>query len=283
MAKLSVATTGLNAQVKTIAERIPISQINVSEVFSNLISIKTEDLDLITSDMKENGFDPTKPLIIWKEENILIDGHTRFAAAKKAELAEVYGIYKSFDSEDEAIADALKQQLCRRNCSSGELLMIIDRFDSLKTKGILGTTLKGKSSEALAKHLGVSAKTVERARVVIKNADEDLLEAVKKGEASISAAAKRAKPSVPKPPVPIIEEENDTAIEPAVEEEELGEDSCIEEFSIQYDEEPYSSKITLYEEITNFNIHHLAIFLNQIQKDFLLSTAEWEERLQERI
>ena len=35
------------------------------------------------------GFDKGQPLSLWKDKNLLLDGHTRLAAAKEAGLIEV--------------------------------------------------------------------------------------------------------------------------------------------------------------------------------------------------
>lgn len=195
MTKLSIHTkntAGLNAGTTTLAEKILLEKINVSEVFENLIPIKESDLEAITQNMRESGFDILHPVAIWKEENVLLDGHTRFAAAKEAGLKEIYCYKKSFEDEKEAIAFAINEQLRRRNLDDVGKILLVEKLDNLKTRGVSGG---GKSSCELAKTLGVGSRTVEKARSVLKHADEDTLQAVKAGELSINKADEKIKES----------------------------------------------------------------------------------------
>ena len=61
----------------------------------------------------------------------------------------------------------------------------IANFNFEKGKGNSGDE-KGKASEIIGKQLGVSSKTVEKARVVLKEATEEQKEAIRKEELSVN-------------------------------------------------------------------------------------------------
>ena len=68
---------------------------------------------------KTNGFDKSRPIIV-TEAYIIVDGHSRFMAAKKAGLEKVPVIIKKFDSRDETIEYEYKMQLNSRRLTDGE-------------------------------------------------------------------------------------------------------------------------------------------------------------------
>ena len=55
--------------------------------FDKLFPIQEETLAAISQDIEGNGFDPVFPLVVWEEENVVVDGHTRFAAARNMHLS----------------------------------------------------------------------------------------------------------------------------------------------------------------------------------------------------
>ncbi len=246
MAKLSALTKntlGLNSGVEMLSERILIDKINISKVFETLIPINESDLVNLTDDMQQRGFDPLHPVCIWREENILIDGHTRRQAAILAGLKEIYCYRKSFITEQEAISYAIQEQLRRRNLDDGGKIILIEKLDNLKKKGRpisnSQSPPKGKSSQILAETLGVSASTIERARKILRVADEETKRAVKNGEMTINKAYSKLN-------------QNNTA----------------------------SKHRTLFQNIKGMELSQLAVYLNSIQC-CTLSVSEWEERLHE--
>ena len=60
------------------------------------------------------------PLVIWKEEGVLVDGHRRNAICQELGLVPVL-VYKSFDSEESAVEWAKSQQGHRRNLTPEEI------------------------------------------------------------------------------------------------------------------------------------------------------------------
>ena len=131
MAKLTALTkntAGLNSGAEVMAQRISLDKITVHPTFQSLLPINEKELANIVSDMEENGFDKSKPVCIWREENVLIDGYTRFTAAREAGLTEIYKYEMSFETEQQALEYAMKQQLNRRNLNDAGKLLLIENY-----------------------------------------------------------------------------------------------------------------------------------------------------------
>lgn len=305
MAKLTALTkntSGLNSGAEVMAQRISLDKITVHPTFQTLLPINEKELANIVKDMEENGFDKSKPVCIWREENVLIDGYTRFTAAKEAGLSEIYKYEMSFDTEQEALEYAMKQQLNRRNLNDAGKLLLIEKLDNLRNPGRKSSDSddedepRGKSAQALAETLGIGTRTVERARHVLANADEETLEEVKSGKTSINQAAKKIKQqkdeekkaaaSIADPAVASEPEE-----EPAPEFDWSDMDIDFDEVD-NFDEESSAGKVedvvplqfqpTWYEHIMEFDLHHLAVYLASIQQEEPLSISQWEEKLKTR-
>jgi ParB family chromosome partitioning protein len=74
--------------------RVKLDDILIERPFSVFFPINNDTLNAIRIDMKTNGFDHGFPLIVWKERKILVDGHTRFIAAKEMGIEELPVLYK---------------------------------------------------------------------------------------------------------------------------------------------------------------------------------------------
>ena len=305
MAKLTALTkntSGLNSGAEVMAQRISLDKITVHPTFQTLLPINEKELANIVKDMEENGFDKSKPVYIWREENVLIDGYTRFTAAKEAGLSEIYKYEMSFGTEQEALEYAMKQQLNRRNLNDAGKLMLIEKLDNLRNPGRKSSDSeaeaepRGKSAQALAESLGIGTRTVERGRYVLANADEETLEEVKSGKKSINQAAKKIKQQ---------KDEQKKAAAPVPEEKPIPQSyqSASENMDIDFEEEPAETmefqddfsagekdedviplqfQPTWYEHIMEFDLHHLAVYLASIQQEEPLSISQWEEKLKTR-
>ena len=307
MAKLSALTkntVGLNSGAEVMAQRISLDKIIVHPTFQTLLPINEKELANIVKDMEENGFDKSKPICIWREENVLIDGYTRFTAAKEAGLSEIYKYEMSFDTEQEALEYAMKQQLNRRNLNDAGKLLLIEKLDNLRNPGRKSSDSddedepRGKSAQALAESLGIGTRTVERGRYVLANADEETLEEVKSGKKSINQAAKKIKQQKDeqkKAAVPVPEEEpipqsyqsasENMDMDIDFEEEPIGTTEFQDDFSTREKDEdiiPLQFQPTWYEHIMEFDLHHLAVYLASIQQEEPLTISQWEEKLKTR-
>jgi ParB family chromosome partitioning protein len=206
MPKLTMTTRPEKASVnnsgdKTVGVELYLDQITKAEPFASLFTIKSEVFEAIKADMASNGFDPSKPVNVWRKRDgtrVLIDGYTRVRAAEELGLLRVTAYEKTFASEAEALAYAIHTQRDRRNLSDAELLRLIELVDQPQTgfrSALASFDANGdspsKTAAITAGTLGTSASKVERARVVLSDPDEAT--AVRRGDKTIHQAAEAAK------------------------------------------------------------------------------------------
>jgi ParB family chromosome partitioning protein len=174
-----------------------IGDIQTASPFRDLFPIIDKVLEGLYWDMQKNGFDPSKPIVLWESHNsIVIDGHMRLRAAKKAGLIQVPVVLKKFDTEEEALGYAVHCQRNRRNITDREIIQCIETLDKRKDK--LANLVQnrseapdgasGKTSAMTASLLGVSTRKVERARAILDNAPDEVRDAVKAGDMTINSA-----------------------------------------------------------------------------------------------
>ena len=171
-----------------------IGDIRTASPFRDLFPIIDKVVEALYWDMQKNGFDPSKPIVLWESHgSIVIDGHMRLRAANKAGLIQVPVVLKKFNSEEEALGYAIHCQRNRRNITDREILHCIGALDRRQPSGQRndlapdGARL-GKSALQTASMIGISTRKVERARAVLDNAPDEVKEAVKSGDMSINAA-----------------------------------------------------------------------------------------------
>jgi hypothetical protein len=70
-----------------------IDQIKTREPFSELFPVEDRIIEALRRDMEIRGYDKSQPIVIWDQEGVVVDGHTRLKAAKLAGM-EVYQLYK---------------------------------------------------------------------------------------------------------------------------------------------------------------------------------------------
>ena len=176
-----------NIQKADQKKNLKIKDITLIPEFEKLLAMDDSVVNAMTESMKTEGFKPGHELHIWAHDGkfILIDGHTRRHCAIKAGLTSVPCIIHHFENLGEAKKYAIREQTDRRNLSGEALLQAVANFNFEKGKGNAGDE-KGKASEIIGKQLGVSSKTVEKARVVLKEATEEQKEAISKEELSVN-------------------------------------------------------------------------------------------------
>ncbi len=72
-----------NAKIKMVE----VSQLRFDRDFKNVFQQENDKVAEIANDMRTNGFDKSRPIIV-TEAYIIVDGHSRFLAAKKAGIIE---------------------------------------------------------------------------------------------------------------------------------------------------------------------------------------------------
>lgn len=176
-----------NIQKADQKKNLKIKDITLIPEFEKLLAMDDSVVNAMTESMKSEGFKPDHELHIWTHDGkyILIDGHTRRHCAIKAGLTSVPCIIHHFNTLEEATKFAIREQTDRRNLSGEALLQAVANFNFEKGKGNAGDE-KGKASEIIGKQLGVSSKTVEKVRVVLKEATEEQKEAIRKKELSVN-------------------------------------------------------------------------------------------------
>jgi ParB family chromosome partitioning protein len=180
------------------------------KLFRNLFPGNDRLVETISNHMREHGYDQSQPIILWdrsKEEGrnalYVVDGHTRLVAAKQVGLSSVYVARMKFPDEEAALQYAIHNQRDRRNITDADILRCIEAVDKLKSRGgdRKSESAKSKtSSEAIdsgtssaaqtAKIVGTSKTKVEKARAVMKRADEGTKNDVRAGKKTIHKAYK---------------------------------------------------------------------------------------------
>lgn len=176
-----------NIQKADQKKNLKIKDITLIPEFEKLLTMDDSVVNAMTESMKTEGFKPGHELHIWAHDGkfILIDGHTRRHCAINAGLTSVPCIIHHFNTLEEAKKFAIREQTDRRNLSGEALLQAVANFNFEKGRGNTGDE-KGKASEIIGKQLGISSKTVEKARVVLKEASEEQKEAIRKEELSVN-------------------------------------------------------------------------------------------------
>lgn len=160
---------------------IPIKDVQTHKDFEALFPINQKVRDSITNSIRKDGFNEDFPLVIWKEQNCLLDGHTRLSAAKRAIIKKVPVIYRSFTTKQEAIDYAVSLQFNRRNLSDADLLAFVLTLD---TEDLPGT---GRKQERLAKVCNISGTKAMRLLKVKRDAPPRLMSKIIDGTLSINS------------------------------------------------------------------------------------------------
>ena len=169
-----------NAKIKLVE----VSLLHFDRDFKNVFQQENDKVAEIANDMKANGFDKSRPIIV-TEAYIIVDGHSRFMAAKKAGLEKVPVIIKKFDSRDETIEYEYKMQLNSRRLTDGEYFAAFLKLDEIRRSN---PNAQGSSDEVIGRQLSKSARQVCKMREIAKKADASLLEKIQNGSISINKA-----------------------------------------------------------------------------------------------
>lgn len=195
---------------------MPVDKIVREPQFMGLFPYQPNKVYKIAKNMGQYGYDAAHPIVLWdrtkegskKSSLILIDGHMRLEAAKKANLnSGVFVARVKFPDEKTAFEYAVHNQRNRRNIDDAALFKCIAAVDKVKRKGertdlAQGCAMSGKSAAETAKVVGKSTRQVEKVRYIEKYADDETKAAIESGEKSINKAyqetqAKRKKKTPP--------------------------------------------------------------------------------------
>jgi ParB family chromosome partitioning protein len=187
MARLNAGAAGFNAG--TVQSRmLKISDIKVDPEISKVFTVQDKILEEIKSKMERFGFDKSQPVVVWKGKNILLDGHTRLAAAKALGLEEIPVAEKPFETAEDAVMYTFERQVLRRNLTGAE---IFAAANMIKSDGRKQKNGQGRAAEQLAGKLGVSPATIYAAQRIKREASEEDKQAILDGTASIRAVHRK--------------------------------------------------------------------------------------------
>jgi len=198
-----------------------IREIVIEEPFKRLFRIREEVYKDVLKDIKENGYDENEPILVWKNRNILIDGHTRLQAAMDNGLKEIPDLQIEFNDEDEALRYAVKRNSNRRAVTMGDKARLVRLLDNPTERGgnrnpeginqylnsgqTVNSPFDHKSSEEdeesaikTAKLVGLGDQAVKRIRVILRYGplveyDNNLVNDVENDNIAINSAYKLAK------------------------------------------------------------------------------------------
>jgi N6-adenosine-specific RNA methylase IME4 len=152
--------------------------------------LEGQPFEELVADIKANGLH--EPIIVL--DDMILDGRNRWRACEQAGIAPELVRYEG----DTPAAFVWSLNKHRRHMTPEQLVMTAARFmpflkEESERRQKAGTLApigaKGKSSELAANQFGVSARSVERAREVLDHGAPELIQAVERGEVSVSAAA----------------------------------------------------------------------------------------------
>lgn len=177
--------------------------------FETLFPPSTPDeLENLEQSLLTDGFHDWEPLLVWREEQILIDGHQRYRICQKHHIPFKI-VERTFPDRDAAIFAALEVQLARRNLSIYDRGVLALRYKDRISRearerqrcGRGGVLLLMNSPKAIdtraevASIAGVSPDTISKIERIERDAPVEIKKQLKSGEISIHAAYTALKPS----------------------------------------------------------------------------------------
>jgi ParB-like chromosome segregation protein Spo0J len=167
----------------------------VSEEFAKIVfPLTPEEYGALKQSIKENG--QYLPIIV-NEEGIVLDGHHRLRACQELVIepkTEVKNFPDKFAEKRFVIAiNVNRRQLSDFQKAELGLELLDLEKEEAEARQKAGTSVPngakaGKSTEIVAKEVGLSTRTFERYIAVIKSGSEDLIQAVRDNKRSISSA-----------------------------------------------------------------------------------------------
>ena len=196
----------------------------VHEDFAGVFPISPEQYAELKEDIRANGV--RDKLIVWNEQNMLLDGHTRDKICKELGITIDQSLIHrmSFDSEEQAKAWMLHNQFSRRNMTPYQRIVAALQFKKFYAKlgkanqGAAGKSLsqnfgKVNTDSELAKLAGSNPETVRQVRKILGEATQKELRALYNMETTIHKVYRKYfPPSKGTPKVP--EDSTDSSSSP---------------------------------------------------------------------
>ena len=192
-----VKTTGSSG-----VDHVPMESIEIDQEAAGMFD---RDLGLygdIKGSICREGFHEYEPAKVWDLGNGKYrpyDGHTRIAAAAELGKDEIPVVKRSFSSRGEFLMAAIDEQVGRRNMSMKDRFAVVRYCYPLEAEKARkrhggqcadksADSANGRADAVVGRKIGYGPDTVSRIRALLESDDKELLEAVFKGEVSISGA-----------------------------------------------------------------------------------------------
>ncbi|AKB64918.1 ParB N-terminal domain-containing protein [Methanosarcina mazei] len=137
--------------------------VTIDPEFKKLIDpLNEQEREDLENSIRENGFNPAFPVILWKNHDIVVDGHNRFEICQKLNV-EPKIIEQEFESREAVKEWMIRAQLSRRNLTPEQLSYFRGLKYNTEKSSYGGSSCKNcnsKTNEKLAKEFGVSARTI---------------------------------------------------------------------------------------------------------------------------
>jgi hypothetical protein len=143
------------------------------------------EIDTMAQDIRASG----QQVPIWLYEGKSLDGRNRIEACKRLRIEVKTQPYLGSDP----IGFVLSVNLHRRHLDASQRAMVAAKLADLEVGANQNTP--GTPIGAAAKLLNVGRGSIDRARVVLKSGDPEIVKAVESGEKPVSVAAKEVKSS----------------------------------------------------------------------------------------
>lgn len=198
MAKAKATTTKAAQSIENAAKSIntdkikwiSIEKIVIDPELKGIYKQEEKEIVNISEDMKINDYNPANPLTL-SQDNVIVDGHTRYLAALRAGLKKVAVIYKHFDSRQEMLSYAYAQQLNRRNLSDSEIFLSYQKLKALTDEN----GKKAKTDVEIAEQLQISPRQVAKMKEVEKKASSEIMDKIISGETTVNKVYNEIKAS----------------------------------------------------------------------------------------
>lgn len=158
---------------------VPTAFLVEDPLFKNLFLPDPKLITQLAARMRAHGFDQARPIDVWKNgagrgRHIVLDGHQRLAAAKKAGLETVHVVYREPVDYDAALLWAAQQQGVRRNASREQQALGVLRAMWAKDG-------KFRTTRELAALYKFAAPTIDRAKQLLQQGNDSEILAVLEG------------------------------------------------------------------------------------------------------
>ena len=210
-------------------------RLTVDKEFQALIPpLAPDEFARLEQDIVKNGC--MSPLVLWSDENIILDGHNRYAICQKHDIDYSVIWLRDLRNRNDAIIWMVNNQLGRRNLTDfakTELMLKIKPLLSEKAKENQKQNIPsynranlptrenlGRVNDIIAKKAEVSRKNVDKVEKILESGNQAVIEKARSGEISINKAHNIIKP---KPePKPVV-------VEPVVDDEVFEDEPTLEE------------------------------------------------------